>query len=746
MPAAVSSNALPVNYRLDEYAIQSVLGQGGFGITYLARDARLGAMVAVKEYFPQAYAQRDQTLTIRPNTHGGETADVENYKWGLQEFLKEARALAQFKHANIVRVLRFLEANGTAYMVMEYEEGESLSEHLAHHGGFLSEPVLLNIFLPILNGLQAVHDAGLLHLDIKPDNIYLRRSGPPMLIDFGAARQRQGGRRSEKVALTPGYCALEQYPGFGELGPWSDVYSMGATLYRCIVGREPVDARERVAGMKKLRVDPLIPATRFDRPHYSSHIRTSTDAALVLKAEDRPRSALALQNGLMGKELSESRKSVADNAYTRGPGFIGVVQHQEEPGKRRRYIPRGPLEIALVVLVFLAVLVVAPVRIMMSSGMLSESELFDQLDRAQGVVIENGKRATRYVEENLFGIRRPPEYVTTPATARSAARRQFVPPTPVISVPVFNTGMTLAATTPLPGIVVSLALASHGEQVVLGYEDGRVEMRPLSGGKPARSLYSATGVASAVAATADGRRVAFSTGEYSIHVWDMEKNVFLSELPGHVDAVLALAFSPDGRRLASVGRDQSALLWDVESGTLLHDLSKPSNEPLAIAFSPDGNLLAVSDSAGGIRYWNLANLQDIAYVPTRDVPVYALAYSPDGKHFALGGEQGLLGLWQVGGSHDDRVLSGGPDTVHALAFSPDSKWLIVAGSAAEMQLWNVETGQPGTPYTGANHQTYALALGSDGRQLAAAGADGQLTVWREPTSELSVSASRVSAP
>ncbi|MDH4134320.1 MAG: serine/threonine protein kinase, partial [Gammaproteobacteria bacterium] len=257
--ATHNANVLPVNYRLDEYVIQSVLGQGGFGITYLARDARLGALVAVKEYFPQAYAERDRTQTIRPNTRGGKD-DAENYRWGLQEFLKEARALAQFKHPNIVRVLRFLEANGTAYMVMEYEEGESLSGHLGRHGGFLAEPALLGIFLPVLNGLQAVHDAGLLHLDIKPDNIYLRRSGQPMIIDFGAARQRSGSDRSEKIALTPGYAALEQYPGYGDLGAWSDVYSMGATLYRCITGREPMDSRERERAMKKLRVDPNIPA------------------------------------------------------------------------------------------------------------------------------------------------------------------------------------------------------------------------------------------------------------------------------------------------------------------------------------------------------------------------------------------------------------------------------------------------------------------------------------------------------
>ncbi|MEK7712267.1 MAG: serine/threonine-protein kinase, partial [Pseudomonadota bacterium] len=325
MSVAQSSNTLPVNSRLEEYVIQSVLGVGGFGITYLARDTRLGSLVALKEYFPHAYAQRDSTNTLRPNS-GGDTGDAENYRWGLQEFLKEARALAQFKHTNIVRVLRFLEANGTAYLAMEYEEGESLSAFLARHGGFLSEPLLLNVFLPVLNGLQAVHDAGLLHLDIKPDNIYLRRNGVPMLIDFGSARQRTNANRSQKVALTPGYAALEQYPGHGNLGPGADVYSMGTTLYRCITGQEPVDARERENGLKKLHMDPLVPAMRFERPLYSRHIRECVDAALQLKFEDRPSSAFVLQNGLMGKSMSAGDARPKSNAsiFSSGMGFIGL--------------------------------------------------------------------------------------------------------------------------------------------------------------------------------------------------------------------------------------------------------------------------------------------------------------------------------------------------------------------------------------------------------------------------------------
>jgi len=728
MSTALPGHVLPLNYRLDEYVIQSILGQGGFGITYLARDARLGALVAIKEYFPQAYAQRDRTLTIHPNTQG-DTGDVENYRWGLREFLKEARALAQFKHANIVRVLRFLEANGTAYMAMEYEEGESLSGHLARHGGFLSEPALLQIFLPILTGLQAVHDAGLLHLDIKPDNIYLRRTGPPMLIDFGAARRRQGEGRGEKVALTPGYCALEQYPGHGELGTWSDVYSLGATLYRCITGKEPADALERERGLKKLHLDPLVPAARFDRPHYSACIRASVDAALALSADARPRSAAALQNGLMGKDLTETHKTVADNAYSRGPGFLGVVQATDS-GPRRRFIPRGPLEITLVVLVFLAVLIVAPLRIMLATGQLSDDQLYDGMDRLHATLVETGKQATRYVEENLLGIKRPPEYVPPPPALHAVARAAPVKPPEAKPVAPFDTAKTLAATSELPGVAVSIAAVLDGQLLAIAYDDGAVELRSLAGGAAPRRLQGATSMAAVAAASPDGKRLAFGTGDAAIQVWDVEQNVFLTELPGHLDAVVALAFSPDGHRLASAGRDQDALLWDLDSGKLLLDLGKPSNEPLALAFSPDGATLAVGDSAGGIRFWSLASLRDIAYVPTRDQPVTALAYSPDGKHFAVGGEQGFLSLWDVTGKRDDRQLDGAPDTVHALAFTPDSQWLVVAGSDPALMLWNTQSGQPDRRYDGANHQTYALALSADGGQIIAAGADRKLTLWR----------------
>ncbi len=728
MPVAQSSNTLPVNSRLEEYVIQSVLGIGGFGITYLARDTRLGSLVALKEYFPHAYAQRDSTNTIRPNS-GGDTGDAENYRWGLQEFLKEARALAQFKHTNIVRVLRFLEANGTAYMAMEYEEGESLSGFLARHGGFLSEPLLLNVFLPVLNGLQAVHDAGLLHLDIKPDNIYLRRSGVPMLIDFGSTRPRSTANRSQKVALTPGYAALEQYPGHGDLGPGADVYSMSATLYRCITGQEPVDARERENGLKKIHLDPLVPAARFERPVYSRHIRECVDAGLQLKSEDRPSSASALQNGLMGKSLHAGTARPQSNAsiFSSGQGFIGLFTGEE--GKRRRIIPRGPIEKLLVVSVLLAVLLVVTVRGMHFTGHLAEGEEYEYLDLFLTGAVVSGKQAQRYLEENVLGIKRPPEY-TPPSSARQVRAAPVLKPAHEQPAPVFETEKRLVNTVTLTAPAVSLAFVQDGAMLAVALDNGTIQLRNTASGALIRTYAADLGVPGAVAASADGRRLAFSAENHTIQIWDIEKNTFLGELPGHLDAIIALAFAPDGQRLASASRDQTAILWDVDSGRMLRDLSKPTTEPLALAFTPDGNRLAISDAGGGIHYWELLNLREIAYVPTRDQPLAALAYSPDGKWFALGGEQGFLSLWNVSGQRADRVLLPVPDTVHALAFSPDSKWLIVAGSDAALQLWEVESAKLVQRYEGGNHQTYALVLTPDGQHIAAVGADNKLTLWR----------------
>jgi serine/threonine protein kinase len=195
------ASALAIGHRLQEYIIGRLLGHGGFGLTYLAQDTNLNSLVAIKEFLPQEFAIRNADNSVVPKSE----FDADSYTWGLERFKEEARALARFKHPNIVRVSRLLEANGTAYMVMDFEPGLTLSQYLKRHGPTLEEGKLLGLFLPVLDGLEALHRLQLVHRDIKPSNIYVRAYGGPMLIDFGAVRQAIGAQSRNLTSLvTPG--------------------------------------------------------------------------------------------------------------------------------------------------------------------------------------------------------------------------------------------------------------------------------------------------------------------------------------------------------------------------------------------------------------------------------------------------------------------------------------------------------------------------------------------------------------
>jgi hypothetical protein len=290
-------NALPVGYTLEDYEIESILGHGGFGITYKARDRSLGSLVAIKEYLPQDLAIREQGLTVSPKSAG----DGDSYRWGLERFLDEARTLARFKHPNIVRVVRYLQANNTGYTVMDYEEGRTLSQRLLSQAGALGEQEILDIFLPIMDGLREVHGLGLLHRDIKPGNIYLRSNGSPMLIDFGAARQAVGERsKSLSVIVTQGYAPLEQYSSRGKQGAWSDIYALGASMHRCISGAEPAEASVRLTALMDQEPDPLPPAIEIGKGRYSETLLQAIDWSLQVRAQERPQSVEDFQRAIIG--------------------------------------------------------------------------------------------------------------------------------------------------------------------------------------------------------------------------------------------------------------------------------------------------------------------------------------------------------------------------------------------------------------------------------------------------------------
>lgn len=281
------SNTLPIGYRLHHYRIEAVLGAGGFGITYRAVHEALRSQAAIKEYFPVEWSYRDRDdINVLANTQGGlptsEAGEEACYTWGLERFLNEARVLAQVNHPGVVRVKDFFEANGTAYIVMDYEDGEPLSQVLQRERT-LSEEQIRRLLDDVLPALETVHSLGYLHRDLKPANLYCRSDGRTILIDFGAARQALSKRsRNITSVFTIGYSPIEQYLAEGKgYGPWTDVYALGAVLYQCVTGKQPVEAPARVLD------DPLKPAVEAGEGRYSYALLHLIDQAMAIRPEKR---------------------------------------------------------------------------------------------------------------------------------------------------------------------------------------------------------------------------------------------------------------------------------------------------------------------------------------------------------------------------------------------------------------------------------------------------------------------------
>jgi|HubBroStandDraft_6_1064221.scaffolds.fasta_scaffold82803_1 serine/threonine protein kinase/peptidoglycan hydrolase-like protein with peptidoglycan-binding domain len=291
---------LPAGTRLRNYELISVLGHGGFGITYYARDTTLGREVAVKEYLPTSLALRENGATVVPRS----TQLAEDFIWGRERFLEEARILATLEGVpSIVRVYDYLEANGTAYMVMGLARGETLDQRLKRDKQ-LAPAVVERMLERLLGGLEEVHKAGFLHRDVKPANIILDAKDNPTLIDFGASRAAMADRTAAMTAIfTPRYAAAEQLTS-DKQGPWTDIYSISATLYHSITGRPPPSSLERALN------DTYEPLAGLSLAGYSAGTLQGIDAGLALRAKDRPQSIAVWRDVLSSTDASDGDATV----------------------------------------------------------------------------------------------------------------------------------------------------------------------------------------------------------------------------------------------------------------------------------------------------------------------------------------------------------------------------------------------------------------------------------------------------
>ena len=278
---AAARESLQNGTLLGTYRILDTMAKGGFSLIYLAQEEETGDEVVIKEYMPKKIARRDarqQVLPLNPQ-------DLESLHRGRKLFFQEAKALASLKHPNIVRVLDFFLANRTGYLVMPNEPGRNLGTYVQERRGGLSTTFIVDAFLPILDALALLHSRSMLHLDVKPGNIHLRHGNEPLLLDLGAVHPLDRGQARGGQVITAGYSPVEQYYRGGHVGPWSDVYAVGASIRTCMEGHTPPSALERHQG------DKLVPATVELKDRYPAFLLEAVDWSMSMDPAQRPQDA-----------------------------------------------------------------------------------------------------------------------------------------------------------------------------------------------------------------------------------------------------------------------------------------------------------------------------------------------------------------------------------------------------------------------------------------------------------------------
>jgi serine/threonine protein kinase len=609
-PSISVSLSLPLGTKLfgGKYSVGKVLGQGGFGITYMGADNLLSRPVAIKELFPEG-CQRNGT-TVQPTRIP--PSDFSSMK---QRFLDEARLLASLNHPGIVKVYDFFEENNTAYMVMEYLRGKSLAKLVEERGGALSEKEAVGYILKVCEALDVVHKAGYLHRDIKPENIIVCGDGRVVLVDFGAARAYMAGKTGRMtVILTPGFAPYEQYATMARFGPTLDIYALGATLYYLLTGEVPISAPDRAIGVE-------LRSVREINGRVSRQVEEAVMKAMAMRVEERPQSVEEFVRLLTSPSVGVATSSVGVSAAPK-VSVPSVVK-----GVWREVVTLRGHENQVYSVSF------SPDGKFLASGS------WDWTVKVWDVGSWREVATLRGHQYCVFSVSFSPD-------GKFLASGSWDDTVKVWDVGSWREVVTLRGHR---NAVESVAFSPDGKFLASGSWDKTVKVWEVGRWREVATLSGHRIYVNSVSFSPDGKFLASGSKDTTVKVWKVGSWWEVVTLRGHGHSVRSVSFSPDGKFLASGSVDMTVKVWDVGSWREVVTL-RHGDSALSVSFSPDGKFLASGSMDNKIvKVWEIGSWREVATLRGHQDWVFSVSFSPDGKFLASGSKDTTVKVWEVGG-------------------------------------------------------------------------------------------------
>jgi hypothetical protein len=738
----------------DDYRIEKAIGSGGFGITYLATETTLDRLVCIKEYFPTDFASRNGIGEAVPRSEGCGA----DYDWGLERFIEEARALAKFDHPNIVKVYRYFQENSTAYMVLQFEEGQSLKDWAKSLGRGARQAEIDAVLTPLLEALATLHAAQFLHRDIAPDNIIIRPDGTPVLIDFGSARG-EIARQSRTVSalVKPGYSPYEQYGNDGsQQGPWSDIYALGATLYQLVTGKRPPDAPSRI--VKDDFVSTAERALGAYRPGFLSAI----DWALQLDIEARPQSIRAWKERLFdnsGQACPRAEASAVAAQPATPPGVTVPVQETVP-------VPPAPLFARKKA----AGEADAPANPVAASDDGERPGLMSLLGRRRKPEPEqhaaSSARDEPAADLEALPTEPPPPMAAAASKASASAQRKgwgFGWRRQRDNAPARK--QTPAAETNNPPRVETAAIAAAmaeqragSRDIVAAPPERRRALIPsfpklrFAGGRPrpaapkrrparprrqGKRTWAPLLFRSSAALAIVGGLVYLqnSLPEYAVRGTNVATSSsaapssFLKrQFRPHDGKAQHVRYGNGGAWLVTTGGDETLKIWNTNWGSLIRTLELDHGRATALAVR--GRMAVTGHEAGDIAVWDLDDGRRLAHFKRNEARIWSVAFA-SAETILAASHDWTVTLWKTTTPDaPHHVFEGHDSAVQAVAYDQTSGTIASASADKTLRLWDRSRLSHRRTLSGHKDFVTSVAFSPDGKRIVSGDLSGQVRIWR----------------